>query len=67
MLHVTPPMSPPVVLKSCKELVNESKYVDVDFYTLQHKTFKNVYALGDCISSPLTKTASAVGKQFNIS
>ncbi|GJQ75322.1 hypothetical protein Trydic_g23505 [Trypoxylus dichotomus] len=59
MLHVTPPMSPPKVLKDCRELVNKYYYADVDMNTLQHKNYPNVFALGDC-SSGITSSAITV-------
>ncbi|XP_068631972.1 uncharacterized protein Sqor [Battus philenor] len=65
-LHVTPPMSPPACLKKCKELVNQDGFLDVDKYTLQHSAFPNIYGIGDCTSTPNSKTAAAVGRQSYI-
>ena len=62
MLHVTPPQSPPAVVKSSK-LANEAGYVDVDQATLQHKKFPNIFSLGDACSTPNSKTAAAIRKQ----
>lgn len=61
MLHVTPPMGSPEVLKSHKILTNEAGFLDVNPQTLQHNKFKNVYGLGDCTSSPNSKTMAAIG------
>lgn len=65
-LHVTPPMSPPACLTRCEELVNEEGYLDVDRHTLQHRRYCNVFGVGDCISSPNSKTAAAVGELLNL-
>lgn len=64
MLHATPPMSPPEALSSCKELVNSAGYLDVDKDTLRHTKFNNVFGIGDCLSSPNSKTAASVGKNI---
>lgn len=65
MLHVTPPMGAPDVLKKCTDLVNEAGFVNVNKDTLQHVQFSNVFAIGDCSSSPNSKTAASVGKLFD--
>ncbi|KAJ0177416.1 hypothetical protein K1T71_007425 [Dendrolimus kikuchii] len=65
-LHVTPPMSPPKCLTRCKELVTESGYLDVNKYTLQHRSFPDIYGIGDCISTPNSKSAAAVAAQSSI-
>lgn len=62
MLHAVPPMSPPGELKQCKELVNELGFVEVNKDTMQHLKYSNVFAIGDCSSSPNSKTAAAAGK-----
>lgn len=66
MLHVTPPMSTPDVLRKCKPLVTELGFVDVNKDTLQHNNIKNVFAIGDCSSSPNSKTAASVAAQTQI-
>ncbi|XP_014097758.2 sulfide:quinone oxidoreductase, mitochondrial [Bactrocera oleae] len=63
LLHVTPPMSTPTFLAQCKELVNETAFVDVDKSTLQHLRYKNVFAIGDCSASPNSKTAASAAAQ----
>ncbi len=62
MIHVTPPQSPPEVVKS-SPLANEAGFVDVHQNSLQHTTYKNVFGLGDAGSTPNSKTAAAVRKQ----
>ena len=61
MLHVTPPMSTPAALQNCSELTNEAGFVDVNKLTLQSVRFANVFAIGDCSSTPNSKTAAAAG------
>lgn len=65
-LHVSPPMSPPVCLSKCEELVTDRGYLDVDKHTLQHRRYPNVYGLGDCVCTPNSKTAAAVCKSIII-
>lgn len=62
LLHVTPPMSSPDVLKNCKKLVNEAGFLDVNKDSLQHTKYSNIFGIGDCMSSPNSKTAASVGK-----
>ena len=62
MIHVTPPMSAPDVIKS-SPLANAAGWVDVDKYTLQHPRFKNVFPIGDCSGLPTSKTGAAIRKQ----
>ncbi len=62
MIHVTPPMSAPDFVKTIP-LANEVGWGDVDPYTLQHKRYANVFALGDASSLPTSKTGAAVRKQ----
>lgn len=61
MLHVTPPMGPPAVLKGSL-LEDQAGWLDVDKDTLQHKKYTNVFGIGDCTNLPTSKTAAAVGK-----
>ena len=62
LIHVTPPQSPPEVLKR-SPLVNDDGYVEVDKYSLQHLRYPNVFSLGDCSSLPTSKTGAAVRKE----
>ncbi|XP_057375994.1 sulfide:quinone oxidoreductase, mitochondrial-like [Daphnia carinata] len=66
MLHVTPPMSSPAVLRANKQLTNKAGYVEVDRSTLQHVRFPNIFGIGDCTSLPTSKTAAAVAGQNKI-
>ena len=62
MIHVTPPMSSPDVLKANKALSDQAGFLDVNKETLQHVTYKNIFGVGDCTNIPTAKTAAAVGK-----
>ncbi|XP_076030024.1 sulfide quinone oxidoreductase [Oratosquilla oratoria] len=66
MLHVTPPMSTPDVLKSCKALTDDSGFLNVNKETLQHTQYPNVFGIGDCTNVPTAKTAAAVAAQTGI-
>lgn len=62
MIHVTPPMSAPDVVKS-SALAGPAGWVEVDKHTLQHTRFTNVFALGDVSNLPTSKTGAAIRKQ----
>jgi eukaryotic sulfide quinone oxidoreductase len=67
MLHVVPPMSTPDELRTNSgDLVNEAGFVNVNKFTLQHMKYPNVFALGDCSSSPNSKTAAAAAVQSQV-
>uniref|UniRef100_A0A336MD22 Sulfide:quinone oxidoreductase, mitochondrial n=1 Tax=Culicoides sonorensis TaxID=179676 RepID=A0A336MD22_CULSO len=66
LLHVTPPQSAPDCVRNCKELVNENGFVNVDKLTLQHVKFPNIFSIGDCSSTPNSKTAASIGTQSGI-
>lgn len=56
MLHVTPPMGPLDVVKE-STLSDSEGWVDVNPTTLQHKSYSNVFALGDASNVPTSKQA----------
>jgi sulfide:quinone oxidoreductase len=62
MIHVTPPQSAPDFIRHSR-LANETGWVDVDKFTLQHKRYLNVFSLGDASSLPTSKTGAAIRKQ----
>jgi sulfide:quinone oxidoreductase len=62
LLHVTPPMSAPDVIKR-SPLASEAGWVEVDKHTLQHVRYANVFSLGDASSLPTSKTGAAIRKQ----
>ncbi|MBO8172865.1 MAG: NAD(P)/FAD-dependent oxidoreductase [Bacillaceae bacterium] len=61
-LHVTPPMSSPDFIKE-SPLADEGGWVDVDAGTLQHKSYANVFGIGDASNLPTSKTGAAIRKQ----
>lgn len=63
ILHVVPPQGPQDCLKG-SPVSNADGFVEVDQFTLQHTRYPNVFGLGDCCSSPNSKTAAAARKQI---
>ncbi|MBX2836294.1 MAG: TIGR01244 family phosphatase [Gammaproteobacteria bacterium] len=62
MLHVCPPQCAPDFIR-VSELADASGWVDVDQTSLRHKSFDNIWALGDVTNAPNAKTAAAARKQ----
>lgn len=62
MLHVVPPQSAPDFIKT-SPLADASGWVSVDKSRMQHTVYKNVFGLGDCTTTPNSKTAAAVRAQ----
>lgn len=62
MIHVTPPMGAPSFI-AASPLADAAGWVDVDAYTLQHKTFDNIFSAGDVSNLPTSKTGAAIRKQ----
>ncbi|HEE0243288.1 TPA: NAD(P)/FAD-dependent oxidoreductase, partial [Serratia marcescens] len=62
MLHVVPPQSAPAFI-SQSGLAEGSGWCDVDKLTLQHKHWSDIFAVGDCCSTPNAKTLAAARKQ----
>lgn len=66
LLHVVPPMAAPklIVESDLAEKEGEQKgWLSVDKFTLQHKTFPNVFGVGDVTGVPNSKTGAAIRKQ----
>jgi len=63
LLHVTPPMSAPEVIRKSTVAHPTSGWVEVDKHTLQHVRFPDVFSLGDVSSLPTSKTGAAIRKQ----
>lgn len=62
MLHVVPPQKSPDFIR-VSPLADAAGWVDVDPGTMRHKTFSNVYGLGDAGNTTNAKTAAAARKQ----
>ena len=62
MIHITPPQGPIDAVKQSK-LVDATGFVNVNKHTMRHKTYPNVFSLGDCSNAPISKTAAAISGQ----
>jgi sulfide:quinone oxidoreductase len=62
MIHVVPPQTAPDFIR-VSPLADAAGWVDVDQATLRHKTYENVWSLGDVMNAPNAKTAAAARKQ----
>jgi sulfide:quinone oxidoreductase len=62
MIHVTPPQCAPDFI-AASPLADAAGWVDVDQATLRHKTYDNIWSLGDVMNAPNAKTAAAARKQ----
>ncbi|WP_430474992.1 TIGR01244 family sulfur transferase [Thalassospira lucentensis] len=62
MIHVCPPQVAPDFIR-VSPLADAAGWVDVDQATLRHKTFANIWSLGDVMNAPNAKTAAAARKQ----
>ncbi len=65
MIHVVPPQVAPDFVR-VSPLADASGWVDVDQATLRHKTYENVWSLGDVMNAPNAKTAAAARMQAPI-
>ncbi|WP_033067388.1 bifunctional protein tyrosine phosphatase family protein/NAD(P)/FAD-dependent oxidoreductase [Thalassospira australica] len=62
MIHVCPPQVAPDFIR-VSPLADTAGWVDVDQATLRHKSFSNIWSLGDVMNAPNAKTAAAARKQ----
>lgn len=62
MIHVVPPQKAPDFIR-VSSLADRAGWVDVDPAMLRHKTYSNVFALGDVANTTNAKTAAAARKQ----
>ena len=65
MIHVCPPQCAPDVVRE-SPLADAAGWVDVDQNTLRHKTYDNIWGLGDAMNAPNAKTAAAARMQAPI-
>ncbi|KAJ2939745.1 hypothetical protein O0L34_g17936 [Tuta absoluta] len=63
MLHAVPPMVTPDFLFKNKDLTDAAGFLNVDKHTLQSTKYPNVFGIGDCTTTPNSKTAAAIAKQ----
>ncbi len=62
MIHVCPSQCAPDFIRE-SALSDDAGWLDVDQNTLQHKTYANIWGLGDVMNTPNAKTMAAVRKQ----
>ena len=65
MIHIVPPQSAPDFIKH-SPLANADGWLAVDQASLCHDAHANIFGLGDCTSTPNSKTAAAVRSQAPI-
>ena len=65
MMHVCPPQVAPDFIR-VSPLADAAGWVDVDQSTLRHKTYDNIWSLGDVMNAPNAKTAAAARIQAPI-
>ncbi|MBR9837196.1 MAG: TIGR01244 family phosphatase [Rhodobacteraceae bacterium] len=65
MMHVCPPQTAPDFIR-VSPLADAAGWIDVDQSTLRHKTYDNVWSLGDVMNAPNAKTAAAARMQAPI-
>lgn len=65
MMHVCPPQCAPDFIR-VSPLADAAGWVDVDQSTLRHKTYANIWSLGDVMNAPNAKTAAAARMQAPI-
>jgi sulfide:quinone oxidoreductase len=58
MMHVCPPQTAPDFIR-VSPLADAAGWIDVDQSTLRHKTYDNVWSLGDVMNAPNAKTMAA--------
>lgn len=66
ILHLAPPQKAPDFVRNSPLAHQDGPskgWMNVDINTLQHKTYKNVFGLGDVAALPTAKTGAAVRKQ----
>jgi len=65
MIHVVPPQSAPAFIRQ-SGLGDAGGWLDVDDATLQHVRHPEIFGIGDCTSTPNSKTAAAVKNQVPV-
>ncbi|MFT6914914.1 MAG: sulfide:quinone oxidoreductase [Motiliproteus sp.] len=65
MMHVCPPQTAPDFIR-VSALADAAGWLDVDQATLRHKTYDNIWSLGDVTNAPNAKTMAAARIQAPI-
>ena len=59
-------MSAPKFITQAGLSSQKGNWVDVDKFSLQHQTYKNIFAVGDCAGVPKGKTGASIRKQYPV-
>lgn len=65
-MFVIPAMSAPKFITQAGLSAQKGNWVDVDKFSLQHQTYKNIFAVGDCAGVPKGKTGASIRKQYPV-
>ncbi|QOC24208.1 NAD(P)/FAD-dependent oxidoreductase [Wenzhouxiangella sp. AB-CW3] len=71
-IHVVPPMRAPDALGNSPlawqdgEFAADGNWMEVDRHSMQHPRFPNVFGAGDCVGTPIGKTAASVKAQVPV-
>ncbi len=65
MIHITPPMKAPDYIGK-SPVGSSAGFIPVNYETLQHKKYKNIFSLGDIAAVPLGKTGGSARKQYKV-
>ena len=69
-LFVIPVMAAPDMINEAGLSITQGHvagyWADVDKFTLQHKRYDNIFAIGDCAGSPKGKTGASIRKQYPV-
>lgn len=66
LIHVVPKMRAPDALANSPlawqsgEFADDGRWLEVDRHTLRHPRYPNVFGAGDCVGTPIGKTAATV-------
>ena len=71
-IHVVPPMCAPDALGNSPlawqegPFADDGNWMEVDRHTMQHPRYPNVFGSGDCVGTPVGKTAASVKAQVPV-
>lgn len=71
-IHVVPPMRAPDVVGDSPlawqegRFAEDGNWLEVDRHTMRHRRFPNVFGVGDCVGTPVAKTAASVKAQVPV-
>lgn len=71
-IHVVPPMCAPDALGNSPlawqegPFADDGKWLEVDRHTMRHQRYGNVFGAGDCVGTPIGKTAASVKAQVPV-